>query len=87
MYKLSHGVVSVVIWTGIGVLHAQVDPGIRGGQAGAGQPVTVMVLGNAVPSFLALNHRQFPTDAQHVAKAGHSSLFALRAKSLNLPNE
>ena len=30
MFRLSRGVVSVVVWTRISVLEAQVDPGIQG---------------------------------------------------------
>ena len=58
MSKLSHGVVSVVVWTGIAALYAQVDPGIRGGPPGAGTPITGLTPGeldfftnHGVPQF------------------------------------
>src|SRR3981081_344827 len=45
MYRLSRGAVSVVVWSGISVLQAQVDPGIRGGTAGAGAPIAGLTAG------------------------------------------
>ena len=58
MYRLSRGAVSVVVWTGISALQAQVDPGVRGGPAGAGAPIAGLAAGeldfftnHGVPQF------------------------------------
>jgi len=45
MYRFSHGVVSIVVWSGITVLQAQVDPGIRGGAPGGGSPIAGLTAG------------------------------------------
>src|SRR5690349_9475038 len=45
MYRFSHGAVSIVVWSGISVLQAQVDPGIRGGAPGGGSPIAGLTAG------------------------------------------
>ena len=45
MDRFSRGAVSVVVWSGISLLQAQVDPGIRGGAAGAGAPIAGLTAG------------------------------------------
>jgi CxxC motif-containing protein (DUF1111 family) len=58
MFKFHHGVACVVIWLGTSVLNAQVDPGVRGGPAGAGTPFATLTPGeldffnnHGVPQF------------------------------------
>jgi CxxC motif-containing protein (DUF1111 family) len=58
MNRLSHSAVSVLIWSGISLLQAQVDPGIRGGAPGAGSPIAGLTAGeldfftnHGVPQF------------------------------------
>ena len=58
MSKLYRGLVCVVVWTGVCLVHAQVDPGVRGGAPGAGQPFSDLTAGeldfftnHGVPQF------------------------------------
>jgi CxxC motif-containing protein (DUF1111 family) len=58
MYTFPRGAFSVVVWAGISVLPAQVDPGIRGGAPGAGAPIGGLTAGeldfftnHGVPQF------------------------------------
>src|SRR5260370_26211335 len=45
MSRLSHRVAFGVVWLGTGVLHAQVDPGVRAGAPGAGAPIAGLTAG------------------------------------------